>query len=258
MSPDLLTGLIGAGKNVLGNVLSTGTGLLDTWANTQIAAANIQFQKEENDITRQREDTAVQRKVADLQAAGYNPLLAVGSDGASSQSLTAPSMNFRSNAQEKLEMARQSARESAIASSQIRSLNTQNQNVSMDTEVKKAQEELYKAQLTEQNLKNMQEKIITDEMIKDPLWNKQTMDGSLGLFGNKVSIKRYGDTTNPRNPYVYDNATQSNVLTQAQVDEMLRQREERKDKRKAWFKKQVDKVKTYATRFEDTYKENKR
>lgn len=39
---------------------------------------NRQFQEQQNEITRNREDTAHQREVADLQAAGLSPLAATG------------------------------------------------------------------------------------------------------------------------------------------------------------------------------------
>lgn len=52
--------------------------------NAQINAQNLAWQKEENEIMRQREDTAVQRRAEDLEAAGINPILA-GLGGASAQ-----------------------------------------------------------------------------------------------------------------------------------------------------------------------------
>ena len=50
---------------------------------------NIAFQQQENDITRMREDNAVQRAAADMTAAGLSKTLAAGHP-ASAQGLTAP------------------------------------------------------------------------------------------------------------------------------------------------------------------------
>lgn len=50
---------------------------------------NIAFQQQENDITRMREDNAVQRAAADMTAAGLSKTLAAGNP-ASAQGLTAP------------------------------------------------------------------------------------------------------------------------------------------------------------------------
>lgn len=65
-------------------------------ANTQnvemqkaINEQNIAFQKQENEITRQREDTAVQRAAADMSAAGLSKTLAAGHP-ASAAALSAP------------------------------------------------------------------------------------------------------------------------------------------------------------------------
>lgn len=56
--------------------------------NMQLNRENIVFQREENAIARQREDTAYQRAVADAQKAGLSPL---GVTQASSSAMTAPS-----------------------------------------------------------------------------------------------------------------------------------------------------------------------
>lgn len=62
-------------------------------ANMSMNQENIAFQKEENEITRLREDNAVQRAAADMTAAGLSKTLAAGHP-ASAQSLQAPSNTF--------------------------------------------------------------------------------------------------------------------------------------------------------------------
>lgn len=55
----------------------------------EVNSQNIAFQQQENEITRQREDTAVQRAAADMTAAGLSKTLAAGHP-ASASALTAP------------------------------------------------------------------------------------------------------------------------------------------------------------------------
>lgn len=62
--------------------------------NQQIASQNIAFQERENEITRQREDNAVQRAAADMQAAGLSKTLAAGNP-ASAAALNAPQNNYQ-------------------------------------------------------------------------------------------------------------------------------------------------------------------
>ena len=88
-------GLIASG------VLAAGGGLLSFFGakkqsqtNQQIASQNVQAQQTENEITREREDNAVQRRARDLELAGLSKTLAAGS-AASSQALTAPKNEFQ-------------------------------------------------------------------------------------------------------------------------------------------------------------------
>ena len=74
-------------------------------ANREIADQNLAFQREQyeyqkqlNQTQMQREDTAIQRQVADYQAVGFNKLLATQSGGSATTALTsaqAPQNNMR-------------------------------------------------------------------------------------------------------------------------------------------------------------------
>lgn len=64
--------------------------------NLQLQKDAFSWQKEQHELMMQREDTAVQRRVADLEAAGLHPGLAAGSAAASHQA-PAPSTPQRAN-----------------------------------------------------------------------------------------------------------------------------------------------------------------
>lgn len=92
-----------AGATLIGSGLSFIGGLFTNALNKAIADDNVQllkemndhniaFQKHENDITRQREDNAVQRAAADMTAAGLSKTLAAGNP-ASAQALQAPQVS---------------------------------------------------------------------------------------------------------------------------------------------------------------------
>lgn len=66
---------------VLGGIISAGT---NVW--------NVKQQEKQNQINRQREDNAIQRRRSDLEAAGLNPNLAAGS-AASSSNMAAPQLD---------------------------------------------------------------------------------------------------------------------------------------------------------------------
>lgn len=62
-------------------------------ANMAMNSANINFQRQENEIAREREDNAVQRRVADLVRSGLSKTLAAGS-AASANAMQAPQYKF--------------------------------------------------------------------------------------------------------------------------------------------------------------------
>lgn len=63
----------------------------NAWQN-QFAKEQFEYQKQQNILTREREDNAIQRRYADMEKAGINPLTAAGSGGASSQATAGTSL----------------------------------------------------------------------------------------------------------------------------------------------------------------------
>lgn len=82
MAFDGVGGLINAGQNVL-----------NSWWNIGSQLYNWKREDRYNSLTREREDNAIQRRVADLQAAGLSPVLAAGSAAASSSPINSSSHN---------------------------------------------------------------------------------------------------------------------------------------------------------------------
>lgn len=90
---DNVSGWITDAANWVGDTFFGGSHEVNL-TNQSIANQNIAFQQQENEIIRQREDTAYQRAAADLQAAGLSKTLAAGHPAASTAT-TAPNNTFQ-------------------------------------------------------------------------------------------------------------------------------------------------------------------
>lgn len=89
----LAAAVAGPAISTIGNIIGSNKGAEATASATQAAnEANRDISKEQMAFQERMSSTAIQRAKADLQAAGFNPMLAAGA-GASSPSGSAPTMN---------------------------------------------------------------------------------------------------------------------------------------------------------------------
>lgn len=88
---NILNGLLGSISNLVGNIFNYKSTQKTNEANKDINQSQLDFQRAQTQAQWERDDTAHQRQVADLEAAGLSPLAAT--NGAqSSPALGAPSM----------------------------------------------------------------------------------------------------------------------------------------------------------------------
>lgn len=88
MDPFILGSIINAGSGLLGGLTSAALQEKAADQNYQAQVDTLNWQKQAQETTWNREDNAVQRRVADLTAAGLSPVLAVGSAASTSSPTT--------------------------------------------------------------------------------------------------------------------------------------------------------------------------
>jgi len=137
----------------------------------------LEQQRELQETTWMREDSAVQRRVADLRAAGLSPTLAAGSPASTSQAMSPIVPRVGNDIASGMAMAMSRIKQKADISK---------------TEVEKQLMELQKNKVIADTMGSLKESAIRDKQLRDMDLNNQILNYDFGLakkYGVRYDIK---------------------------------------------------------------------